>query len=692
MDKRLIIRLILASCLAVSLPAFAKDSDDKENEHNVERIEVTGQLSTFGATKSNIPIMETARSISIETEQAFRDKGALTLDDTLNYTSGVVGDTFGFSTRGDFPTVRGLDIPEYRDNLQVLFGFYNNTRTDVYMLEQVEILKGPASVLFGKGSPGGIVNAISKLAGPDLESEIALDIGTHDRYQASFDINHELTNNLFFRVVGVYRDSETQVDFVKDDAAIIMPSITFENDRTTLTAMFEYADREGDTAHQFLPRTGTQLPSATGQTIEPSTYLGDPNFNRFNTESVTFSVLGSHEITDSFSIEGIARYKDGESDYRQSWVSFLGDGVPRIDAMGNGLRSWFASERSSEQFAIDLRARFNFSTGQLEHEVIGGVNFQDVTTGQNRAFTRSGFINVFNPVYGNIPALFTSGTPLPPMTETTTEDLGFYISDQITYGNWYLNLGVRHDQVDTESSGATQDDDATSFSAGLLYEFDMGISPYISYAESFEPVLGRNAITGDFFKPQEGEQTEVGIKYQPPGTSTYITFAYFDIEQSNLASPGAIIAFDPSLQQEGVAEIDGFEIEAHTNIGDVYLEANFSSIDTQNPEGFPLSTVPEQLASAWAQYQPSGGTFYGFKVGAGVRYASDNEDNSSGIKVETDGYVVGDLMIGYEINNWDFTLNIRNITDEEYFGTCLVRGDCFPGEERTAVLRIAKRF
>ena len=152
---------------------------------------------------------------------------------------------------------RGFDAAEYRDGQQVLFGFYNNTRSDVYFLEQVEVLKGPASVLYGKGTPGGIVNAISKLAREGQENEVVLDVGSESRQQLSFDLNSALGGNFYGRVVGLYRDSDTQVDQVEDDAVGLMPSITFQNERSSITAFVEYMDRESDTAGQFLPINAT---------------------------------------------------------------------------------------------------------------------------------------------------------------------------------------------------------------------------------------------------------------------------------------------------------------------------------------------------------------------------------------------------------------------------------------------------
>ncbi|MEG3598782.1 MAG: TonB-dependent receptor plug domain-containing protein, partial [Pseudomonadota bacterium] len=190
-------RAILATttatlALAVSAPALAQDTqtaDEVQQQTDEDLIVVTGALSEFGAVKSDTPIVEVARSISVETQEDFVMKGAQSLDDTLTYTAGVTAEPFGFSTRGDFVQVRGLDAPEYRDNLQYLFGFYNNTRQDLYTLEQVEVLKGPASVLYGSGAPGGILNVVTKRPHGTSEGEIRVDYGSFDRKQIASDIN-----------------------------------------------------------------------------------------------------------------------------------------------------------------------------------------------------------------------------------------------------------------------------------------------------------------------------------------------------------------------------------------------------------------------------------------------------------------------------------------------------------------------
>jgi iron complex outermembrane receptor protein len=701
---------VLAAAMLTAGVAYAQDINGEDaDEQRLETVTVTGQLSDFGATKTTTPILETARSISIETEEQFRDKGALTLAASFDYASGVDAGTYGPATRGDFASIRGFDAAEYRDGQQVLFGYYNNTRTDIYMLEQVEILKGPASVLYGKGTPGGIVNAVSKLAGPDKANEVVFDIGTNERYQAAGDFNLQLSENVYARLVGVYRDSGTQVDRVNDDAVILMPSISYDNGTTRLTAMAEYSDRDSDTSSQFLPLTGTGCVSgqvtitpaivcanANGEEIDPSTYHGEPGFNRYDTDSILVSLLGSHEFSPNFSIDGIFRYKDGEADYRQAYIDFLGAGTPRIDVDGNGTRTFYRSDASSEQAALDVRARYTFSTGALDHEVFVGAAYQDVTTSSRYIYAGGiGPFNAYDPVYTGYPAAFDDAANFYDPGDTQTEDYGVYINDQISLNAWKFNIGVRYDDTETKTATTTQTDDATSFSVGALYAFDNGVSPYVSFAESFEPVIGLDGFTSQPLKPREGEQWEAGIKYQPPGTRTYITAAYFEIEESNLPNPASLIG-QPDSQQEGVGTSKGLEFEALTTIGDWYLEGNLSLLDTESPNGIPFDSIAEDQASTWIQYQPEAGPLKNFKAGLGVRYLGENESNGAGslgvVRVVTDSVVLGDLLLGYETGNWDLTLNARNITDENYYATCLARGDCFPGEQRTVVARIARRF
>ncbi|ROQ20535.1 iron complex outermembrane receptor protein [Marinimicrobium koreense] len=672
----------------------------------IQEIQVTGQLSRYSALKSDTPIMETARSVSIEGLQDIIDKGAITLDDVFTYSSGVYGKTYGFATRGDWVKVRGLDVPQYQDSLQSLFGNYNNTRPDVYTLEQVEVLKGPASVLYGQGSPGGIVNVVSKLPKAESAHELLAELGSFDRQQLAFDSTGALDSDeqWLYRAVGVYRDTDTQVDQVNENTRVFAPSITWQpNQQTRVTALLNRTETDSDVGAQFLPVYGTLLPAPNGQFIDNSTYTGDPDFNYYDTETTSLTLLAEHQFNSVWSLELTSRYTDAKADYQQAWTAFIGGDryVRNADGSlyGDGLvpRSFYGSKSTSEQAALDARLRANFQTGALFHEVLIGTQYQDVTLGESGFYDYargydvatgtvlddSTWINVFDPQYGNIPAASEFTYAVSP--DSTTEDLGLYINDQISVGNWRITAGVRFDDTETRTGTSSQSDDAVSTSVGALYQFDNGLSPYVSFAESFDPVIGDNG-NGEPLDPQEGEQWEAGFKYQPSTFPAMFTLAYFDITQTNLNDPSALVG--EYQQQRGEASITGVELEGIVFMGDLSLELNASQLDTESAEGYRLASVPERQASTWLTWRP--GDFEGFKAGAGLRYVGESWDGTD--QLRTPSYTLGDLMVGYQTGPWDLTLNARNVADKEFQATCLSRGDCFPGEARSVVGRVRYQF
>ncbi|MCV2885674.1 TonB-dependent siderophore receptor [Aestuariibacter sp. AA17] len=666
--------------------------------NNMETIEVIGTPNKFGALKSDTPIMETARSVSIETFDSYMAKGALSLDDALTYSSGVTAETFGFSTRGDFIQIRGFDAPEYRDGMQSLSGNYNNTRPEIYTLEQVEVLKGPASVLFGPGSPGGLVNIVTKRPTALGTNEVMLEAGSFGRGQIATDLHFASGDEkLLGRFVGLYRESDTQIDEINDDSLVIAPSFTYQfSDDTQVTILADYTKRKSDSAHQFLPLTGTLYPSASGQEISNTAYFGQPGFNQFDTESWAITLLAEHQINDTWSVDLSSRYRDGESEYKQAWVSFLGAGTPRIDQNGNGARSWYISNGFSDQFQVDARARASFATGNVEHQLLIGVSNQRIDNRNDRSnlygvdfstglpIPVGGIINVFNPVYGAVPEL-------PAVTRgTETEDTiwGLYLHDQISIGDWVLNAGVRFDDVEKSVEGVKTDEKETSISVSALYQFDSGLSPYINYSESFAPKFGIDEISKQALKPEKGQQIEAGIKYQPTGTSHLVTLAVFDIELENLANPNDLP--NAPTQQEGVSEVQGIEIEADLRFDVISVEANFNWLDSEDPNGNERSSIPKRTASVWTMYEPSKEA--GFNAGMGIRYVDNSYSTQGLVHIVTPSYSVIDLKLGYRLEDWDLSLNVRNLGDREYYSTCLARGDCFPGEERNITARAVYSF
>lgn len=717
-NVRLIFPLTLSLILGASHLAFAQDetqqgaSTDETAPKVVEiedEVEVVGELPRAEPSAEITPILEATRSISIETAEAFQERGALTVGDVLEYTAGVGSNSFGPATRIDSAAIRGVSSAEYRDGQQIRFGFYNNTRTDVYMLEQVEVLKGPASVRYGKGAPGGLINMVSKVAGPNTSNELVFDAGTQSRGQVAGDFNHRLSDHFYFRAVGVYRDADHFVKEVNDDALILMPSLTYDNGNTRFTLLYEHQDRESDTSSQFLPLTGTACvdgnvtvdpivicANADGRRISGDTFLGEPGFNVFNTQSDNLTLFGSHRLNDHVTLSAVARHQEGEADYRQAWIDFLGAGVPRIGPDGQSTRTIYRSDASSEQTAADIRARLTFETGDLEHDLVIGASYQDVTTDNRLIFLRGqDVIDPFNPSFDGVPDLFFDPNNLTPPSPATTEDQGVYISDLISVGNWKLSLGARYDEVETTAQ-RVQSDDATSLSFGARYDFNNGLSPYLSFAESFEPVIGTDGFTGNPLKPREGEQREAGLKYQTPGGKTYLSIAYFEAEESNLPNPATLIG-QPNSQQEGIAETSGFELELFTKVGPFAFEGNLSLLDTEDANGIPFPSVADHQLSTWIRYDPRFEPLKNLSFGLGVRYVGERESNGLSpvvglVRIVTDETLILDALVAYELASWRFTVNARNLTNEDYYGTCLARGDCFPGAGRSVVGRVGYRF
>lgn len=682
---------------------------EKTEKNAVEKIEVVGMRSPFGATKTNTPIVELARTISIETALDLKQKGVLNLSQSATYMAGVTGESYGYATRVDSISSRGLSIPRYRDSIQELFGSYNSTRAEIYTMEQVELLKGPASVLYGQGSPGGIMNYVSKTPTLGKGSEVVLSYGSFDRAQVGVDVNGSLSEDdkWMGRFVGIYRNADSQVDYVSDDTQVLMPSLSFmPSDNTTLTLIGLFQDTDSDTAAQFIPVEGTLLPLADGTYLpDQDVYAGEPGFNKFDTKSNQVTLLGEHLINDTTSLSFTALWRDGEADYHQAWATFTGGtrylnayvGAPVAPTDTFVPRTFYQADNTFSQHAFDVRVNKGFVTGSFEHELLAGVQYQNVKTDANSAYYAGGgvlqgdfryILDLANPEYTGAPEQAIFDAIYNDAPEQTVTDTGLYLSDQISYENWRVTLGLRHDRVDNDTGVTEQDDTQTSYSAGILYRFDNGISPYLSYAESFETVVGLDNNNNQL-KPEEGRQYEAGIKYELSSIPGFITLAYYDIEVSNLPNPNGLP--DEAAQQQGVTTIEGFELEGRVDFGQITAQFAASVMDAEDPNGFSLSAQPDSNASLWINYSPL--DLEALTVGAGIRYVGESVSENGVIRYDTPSYTLGDLMVSYELSdNLDLQLNVRNVTDKKYLTSCLFRGDCFPGVRRTVNASLTYSF
>lgn len=306
--------------------------------------------------------------------------------------------------------------------------------------------------------------------------------------------------------------------------------------------------------------------------------------------------------------------------------------------------------------------------------------------------------DLYAPIYGQFEPcdfdLNPLGTiPFETLPDRTQWQSGLYAQDQIRLGSWIAVLGLRKDWTATETVGDPDEKaDALTRRAGLMYELPFGLTPYISYAESFVPVAGSDFFNRPF-RPLEGESFEVGFKYQVPGTSFVVNSAIFDAtEQNRLAEDPDHIGF--SVQSAEVS-LRGFEIEARGDVTEnIKIIAGYSYLQAEHvagdQAGFRVESLPEHIASLWAVYTFHDGMLEGVSFGGGVRYNGPSWDGYD--IVETPSFTLFDAMLAYETDRWRWSLNATNLEDEYYPTTCLNRGDCFLGAGRRITTGLTYKF
>jgi iron complex outermembrane receptor protein len=663
---------------------------------------VDGFVATRSATgtKTDTPLIETPQSISVITRDQMDVQGVNSLNSALRYTPGASGDLYGTDNRGLGVQLRGMGTGNsgvfYRDGLQLKdsnFAMFN--AIEPYGAERYEVLRGPASVLYGQATPGGLVNYVSKRPTEEVLREVEIVGGSFEHYEGRFDFGGPVGNDdtLFYRMTGVVRDSSTQIDFVDDDRLFLVPAITFKPDEDTkLTVLGQYQRDRSGWAMQYLPASGTVSGNRFGK-IPNSRFVGEPAFDEYNNTLGSVGYEFEHHFNDAWQIRQNARYV---------WLTHEEQGV-----FGAGLQ---ADGRSYDRYAdgggtdlqggtIDTQIIGEFDTGELAHTLLAGIDFK---RHYYRDYASSGDVatlDIFDPVYGS-----PIGAMAPYRnTETVQSQLGIYGQDQIKLDRWTLTLGGRYDWAwgtarDAVESGnnVNMKDDAFTGRAGLVYLTDNGLAPYVSYTESFNP------ITQAGFEPETGRQYEVGIKYQPPGSNSFMTVSAFDLARQNVVSHsgpgGATISqtgeiTSRGIELEGVASLDsGLDVRlAYTYLDtEVTKETNGDSGAGTSDVGKTPFGVARHRVSLWADYQLQNGPLEGLTIGGGVRYVGKTwGDDANTFKVPS--YVLADAALSYKKDNTTLSLNVSNIFDKDYVASCFADGfGCFYGEGRriTASVRV----
>ncbi|HWV60116.1 MAG TPA: TonB-dependent siderophore receptor [Sphingopyxis sp.] len=657
-----------------------------------DSIVVTG----YAGTKTDTALTELPQPIKVITAEQYEAQGAISISDTVKYAAGVLANPYGRDTRVDGFNVRGLDALQFRDGMRDIFSYYASITSDPYNFSRVEIVRGPASVLFGQGSIGGIVNLVSKTPDFDTHGEINLVYGSFDRKEVLGDVNLALTDNLAVRFVGRARDADTYVDHVPDDRVMFAPSIRWQPTPDTdvvLTGLYQ-EDDTGSTS-QFLPIVGTFRPNTAypqGK-LDRYTFVGKPGEDRYAGRSLQGGGSITHRFSDAVKLSLKARYIDSDLEYNTRYTdSYTNPTDPFLPYAAQGTYGRTiglyvgANDARMNVFSTDNNVQFNFNTGaNIEHKLLVGLDYSWNKVAKRSA---SGFelIDLYDIDYDAMGTYDPTG----PFFVESQKQLGIYVQDQIRfYDRVSVVLGARRDRV-TGSSG--QKDNATTFRAGIIGEIGAGFSPFFSYTESFLPVAGSiQDINGDPispYRPQTGTQYEAGVKWQP-NINTLVTATVFKIRERNRVLYGA----GNSTSQSGVLNTKGFEIEAsHTLPGNFELLANYGYAKLKSETNTSLDYMPRHTASLWSTKTFGLPDEAQLRLGGGVVYSGKSVSTSPVWSIVTPSRTTVDALAEISWNNWRFAVNATNLLNNKYFASCLARGDCFVGAPRNVMGTVGYRF
>lgn len=666
------------------------------------------------ATKTDTAILETPQTINVVTQDEIKARGSMSVSEALRYTPGIQVDGFTARVKAfDEPTSRGFNAtPMYLDGLHLPYGGGSTggaLQIDPYLLERIEVLKGPASVLYGQNQPGGIVNMVSKRPTADAVHSVTLGSGSHDRKYGAFDLGGPLDDQgtFLYRLTGVVNESDSEVDYADQKRMTLAPSFTWNlSERTTLT-FHGHFQKDNDTPEpQGLPVWGTVLANPNGS-VSRSRFIGEPNYASYDRDQFSVGYEISHELNDIWTLKQNARYAYVDDRFVSvlhgyEFMTSPTTGLDNQSAIGRYAIDW---SQTNKVYGIDNTAQAVFKTGEVEHTVLLGsdyYHFNSEFLGRYQ-YAPPG-IDLYNPIYG-APIDFSKASVN--TWDNTIRQTGLYVQDQLKWERWFLTLGGRYDWAVTENNQPLYKVDNSirneKFSGrlGFGYLFDNGVTPYFSYSESFQPNTGTD-VSGNTFDASTGKQYEVGIKYQPPGSDSFVQVSAYQIDRKNvltsdLDNPGF-------SNQSGELRSTGIELEGKAALTrNLNLIASVSRVDaeyTKDNDGMkgrhPIGISP-LTASTWLDYRmPDDSALRGLGFGAGVRYVRSSPGTSTSYRAfEVPSYSVYDGMISYDLERSPLAIqgvrlqaNVENIGDKRYVSRCSGVWECTYGQGRTVTANL----
>lgn len=637
------------------------------------------------ATRTDTPLIDVPQAVNVITQEWMEDRGITRLRDAVEMVPGVLPSTgYGGLDSGQVFSRGFFTETTYRDGFR---DFSFASPHDPAVFERIEVLKGPASVLYGSNDPGGMVNYVSKR--PLFESAYSIKVqgGSYDAKRIEADAGGPLGGERFaYRVVAAYDDSDSHRDYVSATTKLVAPSFAWQiQDGTLLTVLLEWLD------HDYTFERGFTAEEAMFD-LPIDRFLEEPGQNFAENDSRRAAIVLEHALTKDWQLRVGANYLQPEARKLDTYP--LG-----LQADGRTLdRSYDYDETFSRDWALQAEAIGTLHVGEMAHTLLVGVERSyykyEYWFG---SFSYGTSIDILDPVYGQTTPpddLFT----VPAFGSRYGADTwAVYVQDQVALSKrWQLLAGLRYDDaklfyedvVTNLENIPEQSQSRVSPRVGAVFKPRESMSLYASYSTSFRPQIFYANESGDLPKPEIGKQVEIGWKQA--WQRAVVTAALFEIRKQNVSTsdPG-----DPTRTiQTGEQRSRGVEFELQgyltsalqVNAGVALLDAEVTK-DEDIPVGDGLQNAPRRQANVWIKYSPQGDL--GWFVGGGVLYTGEREASlpNNGVKIPEGTRL--DAVAGFRAGSWKTQVNARNLTDEKLYNAWS-NGFIIPQPGRSASVQV----
>ncbi|TRW99183.1 TonB-dependent siderophore receptor [Paracoccus sp. M683] len=664
--------------------------------------EIDGYLApgTETGVKSGVPLEEVPQSISVVTSTEMERRAPVQVEDAIKYTVGVNASTWGTDDRFDQFSIRGFDLGSgalYRDGLpQKVLGF-TAFSSHPYMLERVDVLRGPAGVLYGSNDAGGMVNLVTKRPVFERKAEARLGYGSHGTAELGFDYGNVLdaNNTLAGRITGLWRDGATEIDNSEDDRAFLAGGLTWApSDYTSLT-LLAHVQKDARSPNNFFPIAGEDYDTAWGTLPDDFAYRASP-YNDFQTEQRSVGLELTHQFSPDLILNSRMRYADQDTDYHHLY---------RDGASAAGISyTAFRQDESAKTFGADLNLEWRRAFGAAENSLTVGMDYQHSRVDADQYYQFAAYtISFADPVF-DFPV---TDPALSGRSRTTYTEKGIYLQNHLKLGQGTtITAGLRRSWLENRAEdllAGTQSrrkDAATTGMIGLTHALGNGLTPYINYSQGFIQNAGIT-IDGDPLDPSRNKQLEAGLRYLAPSGDLMLSAAVFDLRKTNVED----YYFDEAgnidyvhSTQVGEIRSRGIELEARGRLtGELQGVLGYTFLDSEITESADPAKLgkdnvmsPRNQVSVWldwdaARFVP------GLTVGGGVRYQSESYSTQYNGRV-TPSHTTADLAIRYERDQYALDLGVTNLFDREYYGVCYDGVGCASGEGRKINLTLSSNF